>query len=70
MLLSIVGKKLVIQPGIKLAPNFFSFKGSLKTDRAFDIDAMDWAVEQDVAEEYTQKRTGSRPRRSVMRKKP
>jgi hypothetical protein len=45
------GEKATIAP-IK---DFLSLKGSLKSDKKFDIEAMDKAVERQIVNEYVQK---------------
>ena len=64
-----IRKKLGIKPNSKVVfelnkkngavirpiPDFLSFQGSLKSDKPFDIEAMDKAVEEAVAKEYAKK---------------
>ncbi|OGD89163.1 hypothetical protein A3J17_01265 [Candidatus Curtissbacteria bacterium RIFCSPLOWO2_02_FULL_40_11] len=45
------GKKATILP----VKDFLLLKGSLKSDKKFDIEAMDKAVERQIVNEYAQK---------------
>jgi AbrB family looped-hinge helix DNA binding protein len=60
-----IRKKLGIQPNTKIifeikedeviikpVPDFFSMKGSIKSDKPFDIDAMDQSVAKAISKEY------------------
>lgn len=54
------GDKVQFKPtnkGVELeaVPDFFSLQGSLKTDKPFDIEAMDEAVGKYLAREYAKK---------------
>lgn len=43
---------------IKPIPDFLTLRGSLKTDKPFDIEDMDKAVEEAVVKEYVKKSSG------------
>jgi len=43
------------QVKLKAVPDLLSLKGSLKSDKPFDIDAMDKAVEEYVVKKYVKK---------------